>query len=78
MSNVFVVNYGNVGGVHRFRVHGTMKELLEVIEGTLLVGHTFVTKPIIEHVRKNEYTMWVELDVPIEMEPLKVRVPIGN
>jgi hypothetical protein len=66
LRHIFVVNYGNVDGVHRFRVHGTMKELLTVIEGTLLVGHRFVTKPVIEHVRKNEYTMWVELDIPLE------------
>lgn len=66
MSNIFVVNFGNVDGVQRFRVHGTMLELTEVIKETILMGHVFVTHPSIEHVRKNEYTVWLELSVPLD------------
>lgn len=67
MSNIFVVNYGNVDGVQRFRVHGTMPELIEVVKKTTLMGHIFLNKPIIEHVRKNQYTVWLELSVPLKV-----------
>lgn len=71
MSHVFVVNFGNVNGVQRFRVHGTMPELIEIIKETTLMGHVFVTKPIIEHVRKNQFTVWIELVVPLESMALQ-------
>lgn len=52
-------------GVEVFRVCGDRKELETIVKEVIDAGGTFLHEPIISHVHRGQFTVKLELKVPV-------------
>jgi hypothetical protein len=67
MASLMIGNFGNINGVQTFRVCGSKDDLYKVIDECRTMGHKFHDTPNLTHVRQGQWTMLLQLKVPVEV-----------
>jgi len=67
MALVQIANFGKKDGLHMYRVNGDKKDLEKLLKALEEEEATFLNDPIIENVRNTEYSVLLELLIPLEV-----------
>jgi hypothetical protein len=67
MASVMVGNFGIKNGVQTYRICGVKEDLFKIIEECREMGYKFNDTPAINHVHRGQWTLLLNLKVPVEV-----------
>jgi hypothetical protein len=67
MKGVYVYDFGMRNDIQTYRINGSKDDLEMVVQSTLELGTDFEEEPIIEHVRRSEWSMLLKVKVPVKV-----------
>lgn len=62
---VAILDFGKKKGVHTFHVTGSKDELHKIVEATRENGGKFADTPIINHVHRGQYILYLKLQLEL-------------
>jgi hypothetical protein len=62
---VAILDFGKKKGVHTFHVTGSKDELHKIVEATRENGAIFADTPIINHVHRGQYILYLKLKLEL-------------
>ena len=67
MGFVMIANFGIENGVHTWRINGNKQDLEKLLIALKEENANFFHDPIIENIRNREYSVLLELLIPLEV-----------
>lgn len=65
MMAVFIGDFGSKEGVQTFRICGTKKEIVDLLEEIVADGYKFFDTPNLLHVHRGQWTLLLQLKIPV-------------
>lgn len=65
MASVMIGNFGNKNGVQTYRICGSKDDLNKIVDECREMGHRFHDTPNIIHVYRGQYSMLLQLKIPV-------------
>lgn len=62
---VFVGRFGTIDGLEVFRITGTKTDCETIVQEAIDLGVDFASEPIINNVHNGQYTVKLEIKVPV-------------